>query len=64
MAYGINCTATMLIKQRGILEAEIEAAQRADELLAAGDLEGHGVWLRVAHVVRELSNIAPAETVH
>ena len=30
------------MKQRGALEAEIEAAQRADELLAAGDMEGRG----------------------
>jgi len=37
--------ANLIIKQRGALEAEIEAAQRADELLAAGDMDGRGVWL-------------------
>ncbi len=37
----------LIAKQRGALEAEIEAAQRADELLAAGDMDGRGVWLRV-----------------
>ncbi len=59
-------TANLIIKQRGALEAEIEAAQRADELLAAGDMEGRGVWLRVVDVVRELSiaGPAPAGTVH
>jgi hypothetical protein len=57
-------TANLLIKQRGTLEAEIEAAQRADELLAAGDMEGKGVWLRVVDAVRELSIAAPAGMVH
>ena len=40
-------TANLIIKQRGALEAELEAAQRADELLEAGDMEGRGVWLSV-----------------
>lgn len=53
-----------LMKQRGTLEAEIEAAQRADELLAAGDMDGRGVWLRVVEAVRELSKAGPAGTVH
>ena len=57
-------TANLLIKQRGTLEAEIEAAQRADELLAAGDMEGKGVWLRVVDAVRELSIAAPPGMVH
>ena len=32
----------LLMNQRGALGDEIEAAQRADELLAAGDMEGAG----------------------
>lgn len=64
MTYGINCTAILLIKQRGVLGAQIEAAHRADELLAVGDLEGHAIWLRVVHMVKELTTMAPAETVH
>ena len=49
--HDIYRTANLLIKQRGALEAEIEAAQRADELLAAGDMDGRGVWLRVVEGV-------------
>ena len=59
-------SAHLLIKQRGTLEAEIEAVQRADELLAAGDMDGRGVWLRVVEAVKELSEAGPAPdgTVH
>ena len=51
--------ANLLIKQRSALEAEIDAAQRADELLAADDMEGRGIWHRVVEVVRELSEAGP-----
>ena len=59
-------TANLLMKQRGALEAKIDAAQRADELLAAGHMDGRGVWFRVVEAVRELSiaGPAPAGTVH
>jgi len=59
-------TANLLIKQRGALEAEIEAAQRADEQLAAGDMDRRGVWLRVVEAVKELSEAGPPPdgTVH
>ncbi len=36
-----------LIKQYGDA-ADIEAAMRADQYLAAGDVEGEAVWLRSA----------------
>ena len=52
--------ANLIMKQRGAIEAEIEAVQRADELLAAGDMDGRGVWRRVVEAVRELSEAGPA----
>ena len=36
--------AKLLVDQHGA-DAPIRAAQRADELLAAGDIEGRAVWL-------------------
>ena len=35
-------------------DAPIRAAQRADELLAAGDIEGRAVWLLMPEAVKEL----------
>ncbi len=46
-------SATELIKQFGDA-ADIEPAMRADELLAAGDMEGEAVWLRIVKAVEEL----------
>ena len=34
--------------------ADIEAAMRADELMAAGDMEGQAVWLRIGKAIEEL----------
>ena len=34
--------------------ADIEAAMRADERLAAGDMEGEAVWLRIVKAIAEL----------
>ena len=34
--------------------ADIEAAMRADERLAAGDMEGRAVWLRIVKAIEEL----------
>ncbi len=45
-------SANELIKQHGEA-ADIEAAMRADERLAAGDMEGEAVWLRIVKVVEE-----------
>ncbi len=42
-----------LIKQYGNA-ADIEAAMRADECLAAGDMEGEAVWLRIVKAIAEL----------
>ena len=46
-------SANELIKQRGEV-ADIEAAMRADERLAAGDMEGEAVWLRIVKAIEEL----------
>ncbi len=46
-------SANELIKQHGEV-ADIEAAMRADERLAAGDMEGEAVWLRIVTAIEEL----------
>ncbi len=46
-------SANELIKQFGDA-ADIEAAMRADEGLAAGDMEGEAVWLRIIKAIEEL----------
>ncbi len=45
--------ANVLIEQHGDA-ADIEAAMRADERLAAGDMEGEAEWLRIVKAVEEL----------
>ena len=40
-------------------EAGIHAAQRADELMAAGDMEGQAVWHRIEDAIDELQRAAP-----
>ncbi len=45
--------ANELIEQHGEA-ANIEAAMRADECLAAGDMEGEAVWLRIGKAIEEL----------
>ena len=46
-------SANELIKQHGDA-ADIESAMRADERLAAGDMEGEAVWLRIVKAIEEL----------
>ena len=46
-------SANELIKQFGDA-ADIEAAMRADECLAAGDMEGEAAWLRIVKAIEEL----------
>ena len=48
-------TANTLIKQHGDMGAKMHAAQRADELLEAGDMDGRRVWLRVLEAVQGLA---------
>ncbi len=49
-----------LIKQYGDA-ADIEAAMRADECLAAGDMEGEAVWLRILKGIEELRQREPGD---
>lgn len=46
-------TANELIKRHG-KDAPINAAMRADELMAAGDMDGQAVWKRVLAAIDEL----------
>ncbi len=46
-------SANELIEQHGEA-ADIEAAMRADECLAAGDMEEEAVWLRLVKAIEEL----------
>ena len=50
-------SAHLLMKQRD--EPEFYAAQRADELLAAGDVEGQRVWRRIGMATGNLSERKP-----
>ena len=52
-------SAKALIDQHGDLGAELHAAQRADELLEAGDMDGRRVWHRVLEAVQELTSKEP-----
>jgi len=54
--------AKLLVDQHGA-NAPIRAAQRADELLAAGDLNGRAVWLGILKAVEELIQRQPMEGV-
>jgi hypothetical protein len=52
-------SANLMIQQHGDL-ADIEAATRADELLAKGDIEGQRVWMRILRAIDELQQIEPS----
>ncbi len=53
-------SANELIEQHGEA-ADIEAAMRADERLAAGDMEGEAVWLRIVTAIEELRQREPGD---
>ncbi len=48
-------SAKLLIDQHGE-DAPIFAAMQADKCLAAGDLDGKAVWMRVIAAIEELTN--------
>ncbi len=53
--FDIYRAANEFIKRHGE-DAPIEAAMRADELAADGDIEGRAVWLRIVKAVEELQS--------
>ena len=52
--------ATVLIKQYGE-DAALQAGQRADDMLARGDIDGQAVWLRIRVAVQELLKERPGD---
>lgn len=55
--------AALMIKHYGDT-ADIEAAARADEYQAKGELDGQRVWLRIAKAIDELRTAGDGETKH
>jgi hypothetical protein len=53
-------SANTLIKQHGI-DAALMAAQRADELLAKGDLEGQHVFKAIVEAINDIQRTGPKE---
>lgn len=56
-------SAKAMIEQHGHAAA-LEAAMRADKLLAEGDLDGQRLWLRILKAIDELQGTGPAKTRH
>jgi len=54
----IYASATLMIKRFGN-DAPIEAAQRAEALLAEGDLDGRAVWMRIMAAAEALLRQTP-----
>ena len=52
-------SAHVLVKRHGNY-ALIQAAQRADAMFEAGDLDGHAVWCRIVKAVEELLEQKPS----
>lgn len=50
--------ASQLLDRHGA-DASSQATQRADELLARGELEGHHTFLRILDRIRQLEATAP-----
>ena len=46
-------SAAVLVREHG-QGAALEAAQRADELMAEGDMDGRAVWHRIERAIEEL----------
>ncbi|MBO9623971.1 MAG: hypothetical protein J7500_14775 [Sphingomonas sp.] len=55
--------ANLLLRQHGD-DAWFVASQRADELLAQGDMNGHRAFVRILARIRELEAETPSGRVH
>ncbi len=55
--------AKLVMDQHG-QDAAFHAAQRADAVLDAGDLDGAATWRRVLDAIKQLQGVTPAGTVH
>ena len=55
--------ANLLLEQQGD-DAWFVASQRADELLAQGEMDGHRAFVRVLNRIRALEAMNPAGPVH
>jgi len=56
-------SARLLVVQHGE-DAAIHAAQRADEMLDQGDLDGRNVWVRIIEAIHEMRDVEPRASVH
>jgi hypothetical protein len=65
MTSGIDIyrSAKVLINQHGD-NAAIHAAQRADQMLDKGDLDGRNVWVRIIEAIHVLRDTLPRGTSH
>lgn len=50
----------LLIDRHGADAANL-AARRAEEMLAAGDIEGHAEWLEIRYAIEELQRLGPKQ---
>lgn len=55
--------ANLLLKQHG-RDAWFVASQRADELLARGDMEGSRTFVRILNRIEQLEALEPIGTTH
>ena len=53
--------ANLLVRRHGRPDAGAAAVRRAEELLAAGDVEGYAVWKRILSAVAELTRATRGE---
>ena len=54
-------SANVLIREHGE-DAALEAAQRADAMLAKGDVEGLSVWKRILTAIEEIRRTEPVDS--